>query len=169
MDVLFKNTHTRNKETAKEIYGYYFFKRAIYVFLYVIWGLALLFNIYSAIFEESYSILIFVCAPFVFLYPVFLYARCVNTMLSRDRELGGGYLTCETTVTDEALEMKNSLGADVTVDIGRMKSAIQTKNLILLVSDAKLIYIFDKRCFTVGTSDEFIRFLKNKGIKVKGK
>ena len=43
----------------------------------------------------------------------------------------------------------------------------QTKNLILLKSRANLIYILRKDTFTKGTKDDFIAFLRSKGIKVK--
>ena len=59
-------------------------------------------------------------------------------------------------------------GAD-TVEFNKIKNAIQTKNYILLRSKANLIYIFCKDTFTVGTKEEFVSFLRAKGIKVKGK
>ena len=44
-----------------------------------------------------------------------------------------------------------------------------TKNLILLHSKAKLIYIFRKDTFTKGTKNDFIAFLKDKGVKINRK
>lgn len=43
----------------------------------------------------------------------------------------------------------------------------KTKNLILLQSKASLIYIFRKDTFTKGTTDDFVIFLRSKGIKIK--
>jgi hypothetical protein len=51
----------------------------------------------------------------------------------------------------------------------KIKGAVQTKNLILLRTKANMIWIFRKDSFSVGSKEEFISFLKNKGIKVKGK
>lgn len=45
--------------------------------------------------------------------------------------------------------------------------AVQTENLILLRSKANLIYIFRKDTFIKGTHEEFIMFLRGKGIKIK--
>ncbi|MGI6745062.1 MAG: hypothetical protein ACOX45_02610 [Acutalibacteraceae bacterium] len=44
---------------------------------------------------------------------------------------------------------------------------MQTKNLILLRSEANLVYIFCKDTFSKGTPDEFLTFLSKKGLKVK--
>jgi hypothetical protein len=169
MNVLFENKHTRNKELAKEIYKYYYFQRKIYVFAYTILWLSFFANLVIAIAGEPYNVTAFVCAPLLFSLSFFLYHYQVNTLLKRDMELYGKEIEVETVVTDELIHNTAANGAVNEMTFDKIKGAVQTKNLILLRTKANMVWIFRKDSFSVGSKEEFISFLKNKGIKVKGK
>ena len=87
-------------------------------------------------------------------------------MVKRDIEVHGKEISVETIVTDDFIQNKASTGAVNKLELNRIKNAAQTKNLILLRSKANLIFIFRKDTFTKGSKDDFIAFLKTKGIKV---
>ena len=88
-------------------------------------------------------------------------------MVKRDSEVHGKEISVETIVTNECIQNTASTGAVNKLEYDKIRSAVKTKNLILLRSKANLIYIFRKDTFSKGTTDEFIAFLTSKGIKVK--
>ena len=73
----------------------------------------------------------------------------------------------ETIVTNEYIQNTASTGAVNKLEYNKIRNSVQTKNLILLRSKANLIYIFRKDTFTKGDKESFIRFLNNKGVKIK--
>ncbi len=167
MEILFENSYIRNKQLAKEIYMYYYFQRKWLVVCYALLLLAFLANILISIFEKTYNWSIFVFVPLFFLFQFYCYFRQVNTMVNRDSEVHGKEISVETIVTNEYIQNTASTGAVNKLEYYKIRSAVQTKNLILLRSKANLIYIFRKDTFTKGTKDELIAFLVSKGIKVK--
>ena len=169
MEILFKNTIVRNKEMAKEIYRFYYFKRKILVLCYVLLAISFLANLASAIMNQPYSIVVFVIVPLFVALQFFCYFSQVNAVIKRDLEAHGKEIEVETVVTQDYIEYTTSTGSVSRVEYDKFKTAIITKNLILLHSKANMIYMFRKDAFEIGTKEEFISFLKSKGIKIKGK
>ena len=168
MDVLFRNTHTRTKELTKEMYRYFYFQQKSSIVIYVLLSVCFLANAVSGILGYTYSLAVLAGVPLLILFRIFLYTCQVNTMRKRDQEMSEQDIEVETVVTDEYVQ-STALGGHSKIGLDKIKRATRTKNLILLHTKANLIYIFRKDSFTVGNYDEFIAFLKNKGIKVKGK
>ena len=110
---------------------------------------------------------VFIFVPLFLLFQLYCYFRQVNTMVKRDSEVHGKEISVETIVTNEYIQNTASTGAVNKLEYDKIRSAVKTKNLILLRSKANLIYIFRKDTFSKGTKDEFIAFLASKGIKVK--
>ena len=167
MEILFENSYIRNKQLAKEIYMYYYFQRKWLVVCYALLLLAFLANILISIFEKTYNWSIFVFVPLFFLFQFYCYFRQVNTMVNRDSEVHGKEISVETIVTNEYIQNTASTGAVNKLEYYKIRSAVQTKNLILLRSKANLIYIFRKDTFTKGNKEDFISFLNGKGVKIK--
>lgn len=168
MEVLFQNTYVRNKDLAKEIYSYYFFRRPVRIFCHIVLLLCILLRVYSIILFGWETIDYFVLLySFLFFLQIPLYYHQVNTMVKRDLELSRDEITVTTNVTEDYIENINSLGAKTQLKYENIKKCSETKNLILLFSKAKLIYIFRKDSFIHGTADEFKTFIRNKGIKVR--
>lgn len=169
MDIKFKNKYTRNRELAKEIYGYYYFKRKLYVFADVLLAISFTVNLIGAVVGDSYSLYVFIAAPLMAALQVFLYFYQVNMMIKRDHELAGKDVDIETVVTDELIQGASSTGTVNKITFDKVKGVVQTKNLIMLGTKANMIYIFHKDGFEIGNAEEFIAFLRNKGFSVKGK
>ncbi len=167
MEILFQNSYEKSEELIKEVYRYLHFKRKFRVVLNVIIIVCLLVNVLSAIFYGEFYWWAFIYAFFVWAYQIFCYFSQVRTVLRRDEELNGEELFVETIVTNDFIQNKASNGAVNELEYCKVKSAAQTKNLILLRSRANLIYIFRKDSFTKGTKEEFLAFLKEKGIRIK--
>ena len=167
MEILFENSYVRNKELAKEIYRYYYFQRKWLVVCYALLLLSFLSNIFISIFEKTYNWGVFIFVPFFLLFQLYCYFRQVNTMVERDSEVHGKEISVETIVTNEYIQNIASTGAVNKLKYDKIRNSVQTKNLILLRSKANLIYIFRKDTFTKGDKESFIRFLNNKGVKIK--
>lgn len=172
MQARFENSFVRDEDTAKEIYQYWFFKKPTMVAIYAILAFYSLACIVGLCFDfENAEDFMPPCVLAVFL-PVMMiisYRSQVKMMVKRDREMANGReLVCNVTVTDgeitfSALDGKNS------VSLENLKYAFQTKSYIVVVTNAKLMYLLKNDGFTIGNAEEFIVFLKEKGVKIKGK
>lgn len=169
MEIIFKNSYTRNRGLAKEIYQYLYFQRKWRVIIYIILALCCFANLLLAIFEEHYSSGVFVLTFLYVGFQFYCYSRQVNMMVRRDEEVHGKEIDVETIVTDSFIQHTASTGGVNKIEYDKIMRAFQTKNLILLHSKANLIYIFRKDTFEVGTKEAFIAFLGTKGITVKGR
>ena len=150
-----------------QLRSYYYFQRKLVVVSYILAALGLFASILLAIFEGIFNWIAFVLLPLYFLFQPYCYVNQVNTMVKRDSEVHETEISVETIITNEYIQNTASNGAVNKLEYDKIKSATQTKNLILLRSKANLIYIFRKDTFTKGTKDEFVVFLASKGIKVK--
>ena len=63
MEILFKNSYTRNRELAKEIYRFYYFQRKLLVFTYFLLAFSFLANIVCVAVGISYNIGILIFVP----------------------------------------------------------------------------------------------------------
>ena len=168
MDILFQNNYTRDKALSKELYKRLYFTRAFAFILYTTIILAVLSQIVLTVFMNSNNFLpIIVGVVLVLLYLIIYFIR-VNVMVKRDRKMGWYNTNVEVIVTDGFI--KHSLTKNQNkVEFENVKKVIQTKKLIFLHPYAHVIFVFRKDSFILGYKEHFIDFLKNKGIKVKGK
>ena len=167
MEVLFENSYVRDKKFAKDIYKYLYFHRVSIIVSYVFLSLIFCANILLWIFEEYYNLFVLVLVPSLFAFRLYSYFRSVKLMVKRDSEVHGKEVTVESVVTGEGIQSSVSTGSVSTLAIGNIKKAVNTKKFILLHTEAKMIHIFPKDTFTKGNAEDFIKFLKDKGIKVK--
>ena len=166
MEAIFENVCVRNREVTKEIYNYYFFRRNWTVVAYIILGLVLAANLGVLCLEgEPYSRGLLIFIPLVFIFQISRYFNAVKTTVMRYEETGQTLIT--TTVTDEFIQMASQNGASGKLEYGNVNKAIQTKNLIILETKAKMFYVFAKDGFTKGSKEDFVAFLQSKGIKIK--
>ena len=166
MDILFKDRYIRNKQIFKEIYAYYFLKRKPLIFCFSMLLVIFALNIVTAITIQNYSLFIFISVPVTFALHFLIYYNQVKTILKRDAEISNEEIQMEVTVTDERIESVASTGAVSTLKYENIKKAVQTKNVILLITKARLLYIFKKDGFEIGSADDFISFIESKGISI---
>lgn len=169
MEILFENNYTRNKEWAKDCHGYICFRRPTMIVFQIICILYFIIGILDSIFTKS------VCWQYISLalifYPliVFVYIRNVNTEIKRDLEIHGKAIEVTLAVTEDIIKQSSSTGAELQLNYNDIKRVVQTKKYIYLLSKTNTIYSFKKDSFSVGSTNEFLLFLKNKGIKVRGR
>ena len=172
MEVRFENEFTRDESTVKEIYGYWYFKKPVMIAVYAALGFYFLSCILGFIldFESAKeSMPIFAMVVFFAIFIFISYRSQVRAMVQRDREMSGGEsLCCKISVSDEQMTL-TALESSSPISLGNLKSAFMTKNYIVVLTKARLMFIFKKDSFTLGDTESFIAFLKEKGVKVKGK
>lgn len=150
------------------MYRYYSFNLPIHIVIDIFMGLSLWANLASLLWEGKCNYSAFFLVPAFVLFQSYLYDKNVKTQLRRDNELYGGMtIEVQMIVTGEYVKMVKINGTENEVSFSNIKRAVQTRNLILLESEAKLVYVFRKDSFVKGSAEEMISFLKGKGIKVR--
>ncbi len=118
---------------------------------------------------KSQSIGFMALAIAIPLINLILYFRHIRLSARRNNEISSVPISVITLVHENSLELAASNGSTINIELSKIRSAVQTKNYIVLRSDARLLYSFRKDGFTKGTKEDFLAFLKGKGIKVRGK
>ena len=171
MDVLFSNRYTRDKAVAREFYTYYSFRRPVFYILLILMTILFLIGLAALLFTDSLLWLYMLLLPLWLIWHIVSHFVSIKTLLKRDKEQYGGPVTVESLVTDKHIQLIQTAGGthngSSQVEFRSFKKAIQTKNLILLRSKTRLVYIFRKDAFTLGTPEAFLEFLRTKGIKVR--
>lgn len=169
MEPLFENVYVRDENVMKE-----YLRRMLLLgpSAFISYGLIafLLVNLISlwiwiGYFATSYLFgAVFIAAMYFFIY-----WRTLKLTMDREQEVNGGEpLELHTTVMENSIACRTRVDAPE-VAYSSIKKVIQTKNLIIVVTKAKLAFIMTKDGFTRGTAEELLQFFRNKGLKVKGK
>jgi len=167
MDILFENHYERTPAVMKELYRMIYFKRPVNLGIYVVLGGIAVANIITAFISGEYS---FIGCLYILLFVVMqmvMYNNSVKNAISRDKEqFGEETLKVHTEVTQEGIRCTYGEKRAKVIELSNIKKVYLTKNLILLHTKARLLLIFDKHNFTVGTQEEFLKYLREHGLKV---
>lgn len=169
MESRFENRFVRDEQTAKEVYQYWYFKKPVMIFAYVVLGLyslactiGLILDFQSA--KESLPILAMIV--FMVTFMIVSYFSQVRAMLMRDREMSGGEnLCCDISVSDEEIVL-SALDNRTPISWSNVKGAFVTKNYIVVLTKARLMFILKKDSFTKGDEAGFLSFLREKGVRI---
>lgn len=170
MEVLFENKLIRNRDVFKSFCGYNCFQRPISIIMFCICGVCVILNIlqYLLWWDVDFGLAMVYAIAYVVVL-LAMYSRGVNNCIKRDKEqFGTDSLLVTTSLANNSLQCTYGELQAAPVALDQIKKVVITKKLILMFSKAKLCYILDKNNFTVGTYDDFIAFLRSKGLKVKG-
>jgi len=166
MEKCFENHYERTPAVMKELFRMIYFKRPVNLIIYVVLGGIAVANIITAVTSAQYSftgcayILIFLIMQLV------MYNNSVKNAINRDRQkFGEDVLKVSTVVTDEGIRCTYGDKSAEPIPVSEIKKVMITKNLILLHTKARLLLIFDKNNFTVGTQEEFLKYLRENGLK----
>ncbi len=167
MEILFENSFVRTKDLAKEMYAHHFFLRRGAVFFHIFFAVCLVLQIVSGVMTGDLDFLIIGLIVFVYAFQIFCYFRMVSLSHKRDLECFAKDPEIVAFVTEDYIEYGTSDGTKSKLMYTAVKSVFLTKNLILLRSQANLLYVLRKDSFKKGTFEEFVPFLKSRGIKIK--
>lgn len=168
MEILFENSHIREKQLFKETGFYTFFRRPFAMVLNIIAILCVIVNIPLLILKEdrAFHIYMIFVGVLIILCGILGYHKYVKTWYAREVEPRATNGT--TTYTIEVYENKlvhfSTLGTRQELELSLIKKVVKTKSYILLQSNANLLYVFDKNGFTKGTLEEFLDFLREKKL-----
>ncbi len=168
MEALFENRYTKSPEMYKELYQYYYFKRPLIMACNVCYALFILWTVFCIIAGLPYSPISIILPLVMYAFEAFRYFSALSIAKKRDAEIGISE-NMVTTISAGENHMRYSAtnGAAADVEYSVFKNAVCTKNLILLRSKARLVYIIPKGTFTKGDPNAFLAFLSDKGIKVR--
>ncbi len=160
MEVLFENSHTRTKSTYRQVYFCAFFKSVPFVFCLS----ALLLALIGGIWLLS-PVLIFLAVVGIAML-TYRYFKAVKVGYAREAELSaGGPITYTVEVTEKSLFHRATTGSEIELDFSVISKVHKTRGYIILATEAKQFFIFDKNGFVKGTLDKFLAFLRQKGYK----
>ena len=167
MEILFINSFIKTEEWIKEVNKYAFVKRPISVFLHLLIFLAFCWGVYKLLFLHIIDILFLFIPIWWVLLIILLYFKANKTTLKRSKEIHGDNSEVVSEVTKDCIKQVHSNGSQYQICYDNIKIGYTTQNYILLHSKANVIYTFSKNGFSVGNEEEFLKFLRNKGIKIK--
>ena len=167
MEILFKNSFIKTEEWIKEVNKYAFFKRPIFVVFHLLIFLALCWGIYKLLFLRIIDILFLFIPIWWFFLFLFFYFKINKTTLKRNKEIYGDNSEVVSEVTKDSIKQVHSNGTQYQIYYDIIKKGYLTQNYILLHSKANILYTFRKNGFSIGNEEEFLKFLRNKGIKIK--
>lgn len=170
MDILFENHYERTPEIHKQLLQYLHFKRAPFIIFAIIFSISFLVNLLALIlWGDVYNIAVLIVVPLYFLLVFVRYRRTLKLSVKRDQEeFGHSPLEIRSIVYPHQFQYTSRKTLEpFTIPFTSIKKAFTTKDLIVLQSDAKLLYVFHKNGFAKGSEQEFISFLKLLGIKCR--
>ncbi len=167
MEILFENKYVKNREWAKDVFGYINFRRPLIIVFDIYFFLCIILGIVDIIVDKNINVYLFIL-PIVWMFlQVFIYIKNVNITLKRDLEMHGKPVEITVTITDENITTVQSTGSEIHLNYADVKKAFQTKKYIYLQTKASLLCSFKKAGFSIGNEEDFLKFLRNKGIKIK--
>ena len=165
--MLFENHYERTSEVMKELFGAIYFKRPLTVIIYLALGVIAAISVAEMIGSGVFHLGGWVYLVIFALMQLVMYNNSVKNAIAKDREkFGGDVLKVHTAVTEEGIQCTYGEKTVDPIPMSQIKKVYKTKNLILLHTDGRLLMIFHKSNFTVGTEEEFVQHLREQGLKV---
>ncbi len=171
MEPKFECKYTRTEKIMQEFFGYSLFLKTssmiinILLALFFIWGIIQLIVSPLPFNEKITFIAAIVVSAFALLFKIFVCFHNAKKFIRRDMEVNNCVMKdIDLKVYDDQI-CQATQSSNVDLDFNKIKKVIQTKNLILLMTYTELCLVFEKNSFTIGTSDEFLEFIRSKGFK----
>ena len=168
-NILFVNEYNRTKDTMKETYQYWYFRRPLAVALrvFILFYLGACINNF-VVYGYSDPLTTFLVVFILLFYPA-LYFIQLNAATKKDAQIShGNQLMLSFTFTPDRIYIGNTEG-DYYLEFTQVRFAFETKNYITLVmKSTRMMLIVHKNGFITGDLDSFRAFLKEKKIKLRG-
>ena len=167
MEPLFENRCIRNEAIFLEFYRRFRLLSPPYICSYLICAYCLYhFFVYWATYDIFALSYLFGPA----LLPCAIWYACrrdAKLALRREIEINGGTPAENHIVVTEYGIASHYPNSSTEISFSNIKKVRRSRNLIYVITKAKITWIIPKNTFTRGTADEFLSFLKSKGIKVR--
>ena len=168
-NILFVNEYNRTKDTMKETYQYWYFRRplAVALLVFILFYLGACINNF-VVYGYSDPFTTFLVVFILLFYPA-LYFVQLNAATKKDAQIShGNQLMLSFTFTPDRIYIGNTEG-DYYLEFTQVRFAFETKNYITLVmKSTRMMLIVHKNGFITGDLDSFRAFLNEKKIKLRG-
>ncbi len=172
MEPRFENRYTRTYAIIKEFYKYSLFQNKRRRAGIILSAFAILLGLYYYIsfadkpFYGTFYLCVILVSVCILTALVTRYILTPKIYIKRDMELNNGVLQEITmTITDTTVKQSTPC-SEITLPLTKLKKVSKTKNTILLMTATNLYFILKRDSFTLGTEEEFLTFLREKGFKV---
>ncbi|MBQ6153204.1 MAG: hypothetical protein IJJ15_05615 [Ruminococcus sp.] len=165
MGPLFVNEYTRTFETDHELYQYEFFKKPENLGCYI--GCAIIIIgcvVWCLLGGPLYLLIVPVFIIAVLVGLIIRYFKTMNICKTRLDETtnGAGKTRIRMELTEsELIYFNENTENKITIPVSQLKRGFVTKNYYMIMTDGKLVYTFQKGCFTVGKEEEFYSYCNN--------
>lgn len=167
MEVLFKNTYIQTEDWVKAVNKLSLFHRPIPVVLHSFYLLILIWAVYKVIFLRIIDVLLFFIPTWWLILVVALYFKMNKIALQRSMELYGRNAAVISEVTEDCVKQVYDNGSLLQMHFDTIKRGYLRGNYIFLVSKAGICHTFGRKGFLIGNEEDFLHFLRGKGIKIK--
>ena len=166
---LFKNTFIRDENTAVEFYKHHYFTSSRMKTLHIGIPIILAVDFIGALRTPIWLYFSLIClCLFILLYlrTYFLYKKSIKVSVARDKEINNGEPSIKDLLVFDDKIIQSSPISTITLLIENIKEVEVTQNFIYVITKSNWYYDFKKDSFTLGNADDFIEFMKSKGIKI---
>ena len=167
MEILFENRCLFNEKWVKAANKVALFRTPLFLTLHIIFLAFFLFGVIKFLLFQIID-LIFLFIP-VWFYIVILLRLLVSNKrtIKIKKEMYGEKPEVVSSVTEECIEQIHSNGMRNKILYANIIRGYISGDYIFLQSKGNILYSLSRNRFTVGTEQEFISFLREKGIKVR--
>lgn len=174
MTVLFKNEYVSSLsdiKPMKERYFYFLFHSPVRITIYTLFIIVTVLGVIRFVTTGELGRGTIAGAAYLLLlviYEVYSYRRGMKMWAKQRIETYGEQdISMTYEITEDALIGVSSIGQDIKIPLNSFVKLRQSKNLIFLLTEAKVLYTLHKDSFTVGSTEELILFMQNKGLNVR--
>ena len=168
MDALFRCKSEYTKELVQEFYEYCCFKKPINLAIHAVCAALMIFWLYMQMNGHEINYLIPGAVAAYYVLMLFAYYASVHAFMKRSGEVShSGVIRTETLVFQDCIKYMNGAGEPAVIEYTGIKNVFCTKNIIAVQTLDGLIYMLEKSGFKVGTADEFLSFLAERGVYKK--
>lgn len=171
METKFECSFRTTKENVQEYARHFHFRGPrfllilLIILVYLVWAISLIIRYGWSGLHIFMLVFALVLCPGLLLYR---YHKDVKTLLARSRELHNDEEAVSRTLfAEDEMTLIAHDGNQHPFAYENLKQVIVTKHLLLLQSKARQAILCEKERFTVGTWEDCVAFLQEKGLKVK--
>ena len=159
-----------DEKYVRERYIYYIKHRPanIILLLFFILGIVELVLTLSVGANINWVLLYFGYFLLIVIIDIYRYRKTVKRWKAQRLEVYGDRdVPITMTISSDGITQSTPELAEMTLSLDKFEKMLITKNLIILRTKARLFVSLRKDSFTVGTPEEFIQFMRQKGVKIR--
>ena len=142
METLFENSYIKNREWAKDVFGYINFRRPLIIVFDIYFFLCIVLGIVDIIVDKNINVYLFILPIFWIFLQVFIYFKNVNVTLKRDLETHGKPVEVTVIVTDENITTVQSTGSEIHLNYADVKKSISNEEIHIFANKSQFALFF---------------------------